>query len=69
MRQPRWMRGMKTKSMFNFNSAGKQSPIHLIGIFLCLLGAGMILAALPGWVYLLLAGAGVLFMGILTLRS
>lgn len=70
MRQPRWMRGLKTKSMFGMSGPKKQPLNHgLTGILLCLLGAGIILAALPGWVYLLLIGFGVLSVGLLMLRG
>lgn len=66
MRQPRWRRGLKAKSMLSFN--GAPSSDRWPGILLCLLGGGLILAALPGWVYLLFVGAAVLYGGMLKLR-
>ena len=61
-RRPHWRRGLR--SVIRYYPYQRSSVWKKIfGGILCLIGFGVILASVPGWLYLLCLGAGLVLCG------
>lgn len=66
-RRPHWRRGLR--SIIRYNPYQRSSFLKkVIGGVLCLIGFGVILASVPGWLYLLCLGAGMVICGMLIIQ-
>ncbi|AZR72454.1 hypothetical protein BBF96_03080 [Anoxybacter fermentans] len=67
-RKPYWMR--RWRIGFRYRLMRKNLFFkNIFGVFLCLIGLGVILAAIPAWLYLVLFGTGILFSGFVILQK
>lgn len=72
-RKPRWKKGLRHKFHLGYRQSFHRSSVNssqnIFGGVLCLMGVGMTLAVLPGWVYLFLLGGGIFAGGLLILQK
>lgn len=70
-RRPRWMKSVKARYLLQGQTSRPPASggRYILGGLITLVGAGIVLAAIPGWMYLLLFGAGILGAGVYVLKS